>query len=197
MRVSVMSVYRPDDAALLEHTLAVIVKKCNPFLGRITPAVNAPQVARDGPLGDHEAELLQFAMDFRRALFRVLLRQAPNRTRTSSVILGRPPWVPRFPTPIKPKSRPMPADDRCRLDNHEDIGPAGQKRRSVVYIAVGRTTKSLHRRRRLQNRPRARAEALVNCSRVLLVCFVKALNGFRRRFACEKVNGALICGTIK
>ena len=29
--------------------------------------------------------------------------------------------------PIKPKSSPMPTDDRFRLDNHEDFGPAGPK----------------------------------------------------------------------
>jgi hypothetical protein len=33
------------------RTSAVIAKKREPFLGRITPALDAPQIARDGPLG--------------------------------------------------------------------------------------------------------------------------------------------------
>ena len=66
-------------------------------------------------------------MDFRRAPFRILLRQAPNQ---DTNFLGDPrpaAMRPRFPTPIKPKSSPMPTDDRFRLDNHEDFGPAGPK----------------------------------------------------------------------
>ena len=35
--------------------LAVVVKKREPFLGWITPAMEAPEIARDGPLGEHEA----------------------------------------------------------------------------------------------------------------------------------------------
>ena len=38
--------------------LTVVVKKGQPFLGRITRATGSPQVARDGPLGEHEAEFL-------------------------------------------------------------------------------------------------------------------------------------------
>jgi hypothetical protein len=47
--------------------LTVVVKEYKPFLGRIPSAVNQPQLASDGPLGEHEAEL-KFAMDFRGAL---------------------------------------------------------------------------------------------------------------------------------
>ena len=54
--------------------LTVVVKKHIPFLSRITPEPNPPQAARDGPLEDHEAELLQFAMDVRGAPVGVRLR---------------------------------------------------------------------------------------------------------------------------
>jgi hypothetical protein len=37
--------------------LAVVPKKGKPFFARITPALDPPQIARDGPLGEHEAEL--------------------------------------------------------------------------------------------------------------------------------------------
>src|SRR6516162_8368958 len=47
--------------------LAVMVKKGQPFLGRIPPAMDPPQVARDGPLGEHEAELFRTATCWRRA----------------------------------------------------------------------------------------------------------------------------------
>src|SRR6185369_9369170 len=54
--------------------LTVVVKKGQPFLGRITPATDSPQVARDGPLREHEAELLQFAMDLGRAPVGVIVK---------------------------------------------------------------------------------------------------------------------------
>jgi len=104
--------------------LPVVVKKCEPLLGRITPAVNPPQVAGDGPLGEHEAELLQFAMDFRGAPVGVLLRQPPNH---DTNFLGDPrpaATPPRFSMLIKPKSSPIPTDDRFRLDNEKRLLPA-------------------------------------------------------------------------
>ena len=57
--------------------LAMVAKKRKPFLGRITAALEAPQITRDGPFGEHEAELLQLAMDLRRTPVGVLLREAP------------------------------------------------------------------------------------------------------------------------
>jgi hypothetical protein len=121
-----------DDEETVQHTerrgrhgeevegddrLAVVVKKGQPFLGRITPATDPPQVARHGSLGEHEAELMQFAMNFRRAPVGVLLRQAPNQNPN---FLGDPRPAaarPRFPTPIQPETSPMPTDDRFRLDD--------------------------------------------------------------------------------
>src|SRR5262245_32395591 len=140
-----------DDEETVQHTeghgrhgeevqgndrLAVIVKKSQPFLGRITPALDSPQVARNGPLREHEAELLQFAMDFRRAPVGVLLRQAPNQDTNFLGDLRPAATRPRFPTPIKPKSSPMPTDDRFRFDKRnanpssETNAPAGLSRRA-------------------------------------------------------------------
>ena len=62
-----------------DNGLAVVVKKREPFLGWITPAMEAPQIARHGPLGEHPAELLQLAVDLGRAPVGVLLRPAPNQ----------------------------------------------------------------------------------------------------------------------
>ena len=42
--------------------LAVVAKKRQPFLGRITPALDPPQITRHGPLGEDESELLQLAV---------------------------------------------------------------------------------------------------------------------------------------
>ena len=95
--------------------LAVMVKKGQPFLGRIAPAMDPPQVARDGPLGEHQAELLQFAMDFRRAPIGVLLRQVPNQH--ANFWSDPRPAATRFPTPIQPETSAMPTDDRFRLDD--------------------------------------------------------------------------------
>jgi hypothetical protein len=71
--------------------LTVVVKKCKPFLGRINPAVNAPQVARDGPLGDHEPSFCNSPWIFGAPQSEFSCAKRRIRTRTSSVILGRPP----------------------------------------------------------------------------------------------------------
>jgi len=103
---------------------AVVAKKRQPFLGRIAPPWDAPQIARDGPLGEHEAELLQLAVNPRRAPIGVLLCQAPNQ---AANFLGDPrpaaTW-PGFPTPIQAEASPMPTDNRFRPDDHQRILPA-------------------------------------------------------------------------
>jgi len=104
--------------------LAMVVKKREPFLGRIAPALDPPQIARDGPLGEREAELLQLAVDLRRAPVGVLLRQAPNQPAN---FLGDPRPAatrPRFPTPVQAETSPMPTDDRFGLDDYQRILPA-------------------------------------------------------------------------
>jgi hypothetical protein len=87
-------------------------------------ALDAPQVARDGPLREHEAELLQFAMDFWRAPVGVLLCQEPNQDANFLV----DPWPattrPRFPTPIQPGTSSTPTDDHFGLDDYQRILPA-------------------------------------------------------------------------
>src|SRR5215475_6212061 len=50
-----------------DDRLAVVANKGQPPLGWITSALDRPQIACDGPLGEHEAELLQFAVDLGRA----------------------------------------------------------------------------------------------------------------------------------
>jgi len=101
-----------------DDSLAVVAKKREPFLGRITPAMEAPQIARDGPLGEHEAELLQLAVDLRRAPVGVLLRQTPNQDANFLRDLRPAAKRLRFPTPLQTETSPMPTDDRFRLDDY-------------------------------------------------------------------------------
>jgi hypothetical protein len=111
-----------------DDRLAVVAKKRQPFIGRITPALDSPQIARDGPLGEHEAELLQLAVDLRRAPVGVLLCQAPNQ---DANFLGdsRPAAKrPRFPTPVQAETSAMPTDDRFGLDDYQRILPARPSR---------------------------------------------------------------------
>src|SRR5215469_2476486 len=104
--------------------LAVVAKKGKPFFARITPALDPPQIARDSPLGEHEAELLQLAVDLQRAPAEVLLRQAPNQN-ANFLTDPRPAAMrPGFPAPIQPESSSMPADDRFGLDDYQRILPA-------------------------------------------------------------------------
>src|SRR5215472_8564803 len=108
--------------------LAVVAKKRKPFFGRITPALDPPQIARDSPLGEHEAELLQLAVDLRRAPAEVLLRQTPNQN--ANFLTDRRPAAtrPGFPAPIQPETSSMPADDRFGIDDYECILPARPSR---------------------------------------------------------------------
>jgi hypothetical protein len=108
--------------------LAVVAKKREPLLGRITPALDPPQIARDGPLGEHEAELLQFPVDLRCAPVGVLLRQAANQ---HANFLGNPRPTHtrlRFPTPIQAETRSMPTNNRFGLADYQRILPARPRR---------------------------------------------------------------------
>src|SRR5215472_17863658 len=108
--------------------LAVVAEKRQPFLGRISPAREAPQITRDGPFGEHEAELLQLAMDLRRAPVGVLLRQTPYQHANFLSDLRPTALPPRFPTPIQTETSPMPTHNRFGLDDYQRILPARPSR---------------------------------------------------------------------
>src|SRR5215467_10506410 len=92
-----------------DDRLAVVANKGQPPLGWITSALDRPQIACDGPLGEHEAELLQFAVDLRRAPIGVLLCQTPNQA-PNLLADPRPAATrPRFPTPIQSETGPCQA----------------------------------------------------------------------------------------
>ena len=63
-------------------TLTMIGEKGEPALAKIAATLEASKVSGHSALGDREAELQQFAMDFRRAPVRILSRhamdEAPN-----------------------------------------------------------------------------------------------------------------------
>ena len=108
--------------------LALVAKKRKPFIARITPALDSPQIARDSPLGEHEAELQQLTMDFGSSPTSVLLRQAPNQN-ANFLTDPRPAATrPGFPAPIQPETSSMPADDRFGLDDYQRILPARPSR---------------------------------------------------------------------
>lgn len=62
-----------------DNGLAVVAKKRQPLLDRITPALNALQIPCDGPFRHGEAELLKLAVDLRRAPIGIPVRQSPNQ----------------------------------------------------------------------------------------------------------------------
>ena len=105
--------------------LAMIAQKGEPLWIGITPANHAAQIPGHAPFCDTESKLLEFRVDFGGAPVGILLRQASDQI---PPFLGdpRPPAArTRPPAPIKPKAGAMPANDGVRLDNEEDIGPAG------------------------------------------------------------------------
>jgi hypothetical protein len=50
-----------------DDCVAVVLQECQPPLGSVAASVQAPQIPRDRPFRDDEAEFLQFAMDLRRS----------------------------------------------------------------------------------------------------------------------------------
>jgi len=110
-----------------DDCLAVILKECTSSLGRVTAAVQAPQIPRDSPFSDDEAEFLQLAMDLRGSPIRILVRQpSDQRTyllrdlRSAAVRAGTP-------APIETEAYAVPSDDRLGLDDDENITPAQPK----------------------------------------------------------------------
>src|SRR5262252_4494277 len=70
-----------------DDRLAVVAKKCKPLLGRIAPALNPPQVARDSPLREQEANS-PWIFGAPQPVFSCAKRRI--NARSSGVILGRP-----------------------------------------------------------------------------------------------------------
>jgi hypothetical protein len=86
-------------------------------------ALGADHVFGDRRLGNLEPELEQFTMDARGAPQWVLLAHPLDEFAQLTANSG-PPWpTARFPTPIGPKPRSMPPQDRVRLN---DVGQTEQ-----------------------------------------------------------------------
>src|SRR4029453_994564 len=104
----------------------MVVQECPPRL-RWRPS--APDhVFGDRRLGNLEPELEQFTMDARGAPQWVLLAHPLDEFAQLTANSG-PPWpTARFPTPIGPKPRSMPPQDRVRLN---DVGQTEQAWRAA------------------------------------------------------------------
>jgi hypothetical protein len=72
-----------------DNGLAVVVKKREPFLGRITPAMEAPQIARDGPLGEPKPSFCNSPWILGAPQSEFSCAQRRISTRISGVIAGR------------------------------------------------------------------------------------------------------------
>src|SRR5690242_10382995 len=110
-----------------DDRLAVVVKECEPFLAGIATPPCPREVAGDGSLRQHKAELLQFAVDLWRAPVGVLLGQAANQ---SANLRGDPRPAatrPRFPAPVQLEAGPMPTHYRFGLDDYQRVAPAGPR----------------------------------------------------------------------
>jgi hypothetical protein len=107
---------RHDEEVEGDDGLSMVVKKCKPFLGCVAPTLRFRQIARDGPLGQHKAELLQFSVDPRCAPTCILLGQAANQCAKFRSELG---------------SWPLPFQDDDLLPEREDfesnISPAPEE----------------------------------------------------------------------
>jgi len=103
--------------------LAVVLQKCEPFLGWVASPLRTREIAGDGSLGQDKAELLQFSVDPRRAPTCILLGQAANQCakfRRDPRPTAAPPGS---PAPVQAEAGPMPAHHRFGFDNHQRIAP--------------------------------------------------------------------------
>ena len=103
----------------------MVPEKGQPPFAWVTAAVESSKIASDGPFGDDEAELLKFAVNLGGSPTRILCREAQDQ-RPDLFGDSRPAAAgPRSPTPVQPKTDPVPADDGLGLDDDQNIGPAG------------------------------------------------------------------------
>src|SRR5215468_4112243 len=118
--------------------LAMILQEGQPALAGIPAAVDSPQVASHGSLGDDETQFQKFSVNLgctpSGILFRHLADQGANLLGDLRPATARS----RMPAPVEPETSPMPADDGLGFDNLEDIHPAGQQRDRVVQKSRSR-----------------------------------------------------------
>src|SRR5215467_681240 len=103
----------------------MVVEKCPPPLRRIATAPHPPQMTSHGPFGDLESQFQQFAMYLGRSPIRVFLGQALDQlTNLLRDLRSSAGWL-GAPTPVEAETSAVPADNGGRLDDDEDLGPAG------------------------------------------------------------------------
>src|SRR5271157_2653959 len=101
----------------------MVAQKCPPALGGWAPS--SDRVLRHRRLGEFEAKLKQFTMDAGSAPQRVFPAHSSDQI-AELAINPRPPCsLSRFPAPVTPEARPMPPQDRRRLN---DLGHTEQAR---------------------------------------------------------------------
>ena len=103
----------------------MILEKGEPLPAGITTPNYTTQISGHRAFREGKAQLLQFRVNFGSAPGGILPGQALDQI---PQFLGDPrsagAWT-RPPAPIQAKAGAMPADDGLRLDNQEDLGPAG------------------------------------------------------------------------
>lgn len=108
-----------------DDAICVVPKKCLPSLGR--GSSRPVHVPGDGSLTDVDAEFEQFAVDSGRAPQWVGNAHIPDQGPDFQGGFRSPCHRPGLPAPERPKSPPMPADHRLRLDNRQGIEGAGRQ----------------------------------------------------------------------
>ena len=127
LRLVPAEVHGPDPRRMITQERLPCLARSGSTLGH---------VLGDGRLSDLDPELQQFAMNTRRAPERVLhtqpADQAAHLNRNSGPAAART----RLPSPIKPKTRPMPAQHSVRLDDR-DGAPQRRKKPPQPDKAAG------------------------------------------------------------
>src|SRR3954469_25551255 len=102
----------------------MISKECEPTLARISPAKDAPEIARNASFGDLKAELQQFAMDLRRSPTGILVCQAADQITNLAREFRPASQGTRSPSPIQSETGAVPTNHGIRLHDHEHVFPA-------------------------------------------------------------------------
>src|SRR5215472_15065997 len=116
---------RHDEEIEGSDYLAVILQKGEPLLAGITAPNYTTQISGHRTFREGKAQLLQFRVNLGSAPVWIVLGQAFDQIPQfrgdprSAAARTRP------PPPVQPKASAMPSDHGLRLDNDEDLGPAG------------------------------------------------------------------------
>jgi hypothetical protein len=106
----------------------VIAKESSPEFARLIPRIQAQQIPGNSSFGDVKAELVELTVNSRSAPGRILVHHPLDETSKLGIDLGPAATLClRSKAPEQTKASPVPADNRFRFDDNQNVSPRRPK----------------------------------------------------------------------